>query len=217
MTYSFLYLVCVDFAARPQYFARFYAKRSYERKAGEIETAWTHCSQRTYTNRSKGGNYASCKPPETTRRVDEHVKFNDINVSNQGTRRECIQNSFNGLPNQPSGKVPRPVTLSQTRGSSTSSQPSGKDGKPIIPKPPQKSDVRPVAESKAPHSGVQPPLHKINPSEQEHSKPQPKSPSGANGKQKNYTWQIIGGIVVLLLSAIAVSSLSGCLYNNDKL
>jgi hypothetical protein len=213
---GYVLLFFVHFAALPQYFVRFYARRSYERKAGEIETAWTHCTKRTYTNRSKGGNDASCKPPEATRRVDKHVKSND-NISNQATRRECIQNSFTCHPNRPSAKVPRPVTLIQPREFSTSSEPSGKDGKRIIPKPPPKSDVKPGAESKAPHSGGQPPLHKINPSEQTFSKPQPNSPSGGSGKQKNYTWQIIGGIVLLLVSAIAVSSLLGCLYDNDKL
>jgi hypothetical protein len=169
-----------------------------------------------YANRSKGGNDASYKPPETTRRVDKHVKSND-NISNKGTKSECVQNSSTGLPNQPSAKVPRPVTLTQPQEFSTSSEPSGKDGKQILPKPPPKSDVKPVAESKAPHSDGQPPLHKINPSEQKYSKPQPNSPSGGSGKQKNYTWQIIGGIVLLLVSAIAVSSLLGCVYDHDKL
>jgi hypothetical protein len=170
-----------------------------------------------YANRFKGGNDGSCKPLETTRRVDEHVKSKDIDTSNQGTRREFIQNSFTGLPNQLSGKEPKPVTAILAQKFSTSNQPSGKDGKPIIPKPPQKSDIKPDAEYKAPHSGGQPPLHKINPSKQEYGKPQPKSPYGTSGKQKSYTWQIIGGIVLLLVSAIAVSSVFGCLYDNDKL
>jgi hypothetical protein len=157
-----------------------------------------------YTNRSKGGNNGPHKSPETTKRVDEHVTSKDINTSNQGTRRECIQNKFTGLPNQPSRKESQPVTPIPPQKFSTSNQPSGKDGKPIIPKPPQKSDIKPVAECRVQDSGGQPPVHKINPSEQEYGKPQPNSPYGTSGKQKKYTWQIIGGIV-LLLSAIAVS------------
>lgn len=169
-----------------------------------------------YTNRSKGQRNGSCKPPETAGRVDKHVKSKDTDTSNQGTR-DCIQNNFTGLPNQPSGKEPKPVTAILAQKFSTSNQPSGKDGKPIIPEPPQKSDIKPDAESKASYSGGQPPAHKINPSEQEYGKLQPNSPHGVSGKQKNYTWQIIGGIVLLLVSAIAVSSISDCLYDNDKL
>jgi hypothetical protein len=158
-----------------------------------------------YTSRPKGGNDTSCKRPETTRRVDEHVNSKDIYISNQGTRRKCLQNYFTCLPNQLTGKVPRAVTLFHPREFSTSSQSSGKVDKPIIPKPPQKSDVKPDAECKASYSGGQLPLHKVNPSEQEHGNPRPNSP-GMSGKQKRYTWQIIGGIF-LLISAIAVSSL----------
>jgi hypothetical protein len=170
-----------------------------------------------YTNRSSEGNGGSYEPPETTRRVEEHVKSKDSNTFNQGTRRECVLNNFTGLPNQPLRKEPKPVMVIPAQKFGTSNQPSGKDGKPVISKPPQKSDIKSDAEGKTPHSGGQPPLHKINPSKQEYGKPQPNSPYGVSGKQKNYTWQIIGGIVLLLVSAIAVSSLSGCLYDNDKL
>lgn len=202
---SYVVLICVHFAARPRYFVQLCAKRSDEGKAGGIETASAHYTKRMYTSRSKGGNSGSCKPPETTRRVEERVKSKDIDTSNQLTRRECIQNIFTGLPNQPSGKEPKPVTAILAQKFSTSNQPSGKDGKPVIPKPPQKSDIKPDAECKAPYPGGQQPLHKINPSKQEYGKPQPNSPYGVSGKQKNYTWQIIGGIVLLLVSAIAVS------------
>lgn len=211
---DYVVLICINFAARQRYFVQLCARRSDVRKAGGIEMASAHYTKRTYTNRFKGTSSGSCKPPETIRRVDEHVKSKDIGTSNQGTRRECIQKSFTGLPDQPSRK--EPVTTIVAQKFSTSNQPSGKDGKPVIPEPPQKSDIKPDAGCKAPYSDGQPPLHKINSSKQEYGKPQPNFPYGMSGKQKNYTWKIIAG-VVLLVSAIAVSSVSGCLYDNDKL
>jgi hypothetical protein len=168
-----------------------YASGTDEGKDGAMKIAQPYHTTRMYTSNSKGVKDGSCKSPETTKKVEEHVKRKDTDTSKQTTGREYIQSKVTGPP----------------------SQLSEKECKPVTPITPQKADIKPVAEYKAQSPVGQPPVHKIIPSEQECSKPhmmkdvpQPESPGDASGKQKKYNGRLIGGFFLLLASAIAVSS-----------
>jgi hypothetical protein len=70
----------------------------------------------------------------------------------------------------------------QSKSTGPSNEPTGKESKPVMPVTPQKADVKQVA-----------------------GKSQPDSPGDTSGQQKKYNGPLIGGLLLLIASAIAVS------------
>jgi hypothetical protein len=139
------------------------------------------------TGNRKEGEQSTCKPPKTTKTVDRHVKCKDIDTSVRATGRESVENKSIDT---------RPL----------------KEWKSVTATPPQKSDNRTFAEYKAPSSEGQATVHKNIPSEQEHNRlhkttnsPQQECSHDMNGKQKRYTRNLIGGVLLLLATVMAVS------------
>jgi hypothetical protein len=157
-----------------------------EGKDGAIKIAQPHHTTRMYTSSSEGMKDQSFKSPEKTKTVEKHVKYKDTETSIKTTGGECIQS-----------KVTSP--------SSHLSEKECKPGKPIAP---QKPDIKPAAEYRAQSSVDQPPVNKAIPSEQECSQPHVMKgvpqPDSSGGKQK-YNGRLIGGLLFLVASAIAVS------------
>ncbi|XP_021940582.1 apoptosis-inducing factor 1, mitochondrial isoform X2 [Zootermopsis nevadensis] len=171
---------------QPQYFIRLYDSGTDDGKDGTMKIVRPYLNIRTYTTNSKGAKGGSCKSPETTKAMEEHVKCKDTDTSKQ-TQRECTQSKVTGPPKEPSEK----------------------ECKPVMPITPQKADIKPAAEYKSQSPVGQPPVSKLIPSEQESSKPhkmknviQQDSPGDTSGKQKKYGRQLIGGLL-LLASAFA--------------
>jgi hypothetical protein len=142
-----------------------------------------------YTGNPKGGKDGTCKARETTKTVEEHVKCKETDTSIQATRKEPAENKSTDTANQPPLKECKPLTFT----------------------PPQKSDSKTSAECKASSKG-QTAVHKIIPSEQERdslhrttNSPKQECSHDMNGKQKRYTGKLIGGVLLLLATVIAVS------------
>lgn len=174
--------------AQPQYFIHLCARGLDESKDGGTKMAWPRHITRMYTGNPKGGKDGTRKARETTKTVEEHVKCKETDTSIQATRKEPAENKSTDTANQPPLKECKPLTFT----------------------PPQKSDSKTSAECKASSKG-QTAVHKIIPSEQERdslhrttNSPKQECSHDMNGKQKRYTGKLIGGVLLLLATVIAV-------------
>lgn len=180
----------VCFIAQPQYFIHLCARGLDESKNGGTKMAWPCHSMRMYTDSPKVGKDGTCKSHETSKAVEESVKRKEPDTSIRVTGKEPVENKSTNTPNQ--------LPL--------------KECEPMTPTPPQKSDNKTFADYKASSSESQRAVHKIIPSEQEHDRlhrtrnsSQQEGSHDMNGKQKRYTGKLIGGVLLLLATVIAVS------------